>query len=167
MTLDIKSGRGYPASALSNFAPHPFIFRGIKVASMEGFLQGLKFKNPEMQKYIFTLVGVKAKYAGKKKKWWKTQTLWFQGEPIERTSKEYQELLDEAYNELAKNESFKKALLATQKAVLTHNIGRRKQQETVLTRSEFCSRLTKIREKLQDEENNDDLEKLFSFGIDI
>ena len=42
--MDIKSGCKYPASALSNFAPHPFKFRGFNVASMEGFLQGIKFK---------------------------------------------------------------------------------------------------------------------------
>jgi hypothetical protein len=32
---------------------------------MEGFLQGLKFKNPKMQIHIFTLVGRAAKFAGK------------------------------------------------------------------------------------------------------
>ena len=50
--MDIGSGKGYPASALSNFAPHPFVLDGVPIASMEGFLQGLKFSNPEMQKYV-------------------------------------------------------------------------------------------------------------------
>jgi len=154
--MDIKSGCKYPASALSNFAPHPFTFRGIKVASMEGFLQGLKFKSEEMQKHVFTLVGKKAKFKGKKKKWKRDQTLYFQGEPIKRNSKEYQELLDEAYNELAKNEKFKKALLATGEATIKHSIGKRKQSETVLTISEFCGRLMKLRERLQKEQTPED-----------
>jgi len=54
--MDIKSGCKYPASALSNFAPHPFKFRGFDVASMEGFLQGIKFKSKEMQLHVLALV---------------------------------------------------------------------------------------------------------------
>lgn len=53
--MDIGSGNGYPSSALSNFAPHPFILDGVEIASMEGFLQSLKFKNEEMQKYIYVV----------------------------------------------------------------------------------------------------------------
>lgn len=37
--MDIRSGKDYPSSALSNFAPHPFEIDGVKCASMEGFLQ--------------------------------------------------------------------------------------------------------------------------------
>jgi hypothetical protein len=42
---------------------------------MEGFLQSLKFKSIDMQEYVCTLVGMKAKMKGKNKNWWKTQTL--------------------------------------------------------------------------------------------
>jgi predicted NAD-dependent protein-ADP-ribosyltransferase YbiA (DUF1768 family) len=38
--MDIGSRHGYPANALSNFAPHPFNMDGVACASMEGFLQG-------------------------------------------------------------------------------------------------------------------------------
>lgn len=34
--MDIGSGSGYPTSALSNFAPHPFIIDGIECNGMEG-----------------------------------------------------------------------------------------------------------------------------------
>ncbi len=80
--MDIKSGKAYPAGALSNFAPHPFIFPGHEVSSMEGFLQGLKFKSPEMQLEIFKKVGIGAKRSGANKNWQRTQTLWFQVNPI-------------------------------------------------------------------------------------
>ena len=53
--MDIGSRAGYPASALSNFAPHRFIFDDVECASMEGFLQSLKFKSPEMQKEVCEL----------------------------------------------------------------------------------------------------------------
>lgn len=148
--MDIGTGTGYPSAALSNFAPHTFIIDGIECASMEGFLQSLKFSNPEMQKQVCTLVGKAAKFKGKKKKWYRTQTLYWQGKEYKRDSEEYQLLLDRAYNELAKNEGFKKALLATGNSTLTHSIGKKKKNETVLTIQEFVSRLTTIRSRLQE-----------------
>lgn len=156
--MDIKSGSDYPASALSNFAPHPFVLDDVEIASMEGFLQSLKFKNPDMQKEICTLVGIKAKRAGAKKNWQRDQTLYWLGNPIKRDSQEYQNLLDRAYETMFReNTKARKALLATKSANITHSIGRTKQNETVLTRTEFCSRLMKIRSRLQTEEATKDL----------
>ena len=149
--MDIGSGSGFPSATLSNFAPHPFVIDGVECNSMEGFLQSLKFSNPEMQKEVCKLVGKAAKFKGKKKKWWRTQTLYWQGTEIPRDSQEYQDLLDRAFNALAQNSGFRAALLATGNSVLTHSIGKTKITETVLTRQEFCSRLTKIREKLKKE----------------
>lgn len=48
--MDIGSGKGYPSSSLSNFAPHEFVIDGITCQSMEGFLQSLKYQDKEMQK---------------------------------------------------------------------------------------------------------------------
>jgi len=150
--MDIGSKKSGPAGKLSNFTPRPFTFRGVEVSSMEGLLQSFKFKDPEMQKHCCTLIGFKAKKFGSKKNWQRTQTLWWQGEPIARDSDEYQQMLDEAYAALYTNEKAKKTLLATKDANLTHNIGRTKMNETVLTRQEFCSRLMKIRAELKAEE---------------
>jgi len=151
--MDIKLGNSYPSGALSNLAPHPFTFRGIHCGSMEGLLQALKFKGIDIQIQICSLSGKKAKRSGAKKNWQRNQTLWWQGEPIKRDSKEYQELLDEAYQCLfSQNEKAKKALIATNRATLQHSIGRTKISETVLTQREFCSRLTELRSTLQAEE---------------
>ena len=153
--MDIGSGTGYPSASLSNFAPHPFIIDGVECNSMEGFLQSLKFSNPDMQREVCKLVGKQAKFKGKKKKWWRTQTLYWQGVEFSRNSQEYQELLDRAFDALSKNESFKKALLATGNSPLTHSIGKINPSETVLTRAEFCSRLTKIRNRyLKEDKSN-------------
>jgi predicted NAD-dependent protein-ADP-ribosyltransferase YbiA (DUF1768 family) len=146
---DIGSGKGFPASALSNFAPHPFEIDGVKCNSMEGFLQSLKFKDTEMQRHVCTLVGREAKFKGKSKKWWKTQTLWWQGKEIDRHSQEFQVLLDHAFNCLSQNEGFRNALLATKNQTLIHSMGKRDPHHTVLTESEFCNRLLNIRERLQ------------------
>lgn len=148
--MDIGSGHGYPADALSNFAPHPFVLDGIECNSMEGFLQSLKFSNPDMQREVCKLVGRAAKFKGKKKNWYVKQVLYWQGKEIPRDSDDYQMLLDRAYMAMAtQNRGFQCALLATQNAALTHSIGKTKTNETVLTRSEFCSRLIKIRTMLQ------------------
>lgn len=147
--MDIGSGNGWPSSALSNFAAHPFEIDGVKCNSMEGFLQSLKFSNPEMQKEVCLLVGKAAKFKGKNKKWWRTQTLYWQEEEIARDSEEYQTLLDRAYEALAQNSGFRQALTMTGNATLTHSIGKTKKSETVLTRQEFCSRLMNLRERIK------------------
>ena len=146
--MDIGSKSGYPSSALSNFAPHKFTIDGVECNSMEGFLQSLKFKDIEMQKNVCTLVGLQAKYKGKPKKWWKTQTLWWQGVEYKRDGKEYQELLKRAYLELAKNEGFKRAIIASGNAVYTHSIGKNDITHTILTEREFCSLLNMCRNEI-------------------
>lgn len=102
-----------------------------------------------MQEYVCTLVGKKAKFKGKKKAWWRTQTLYWRGVAIKRNSDDYQELLDRAFDALAKNEKFQNALLATGDARLSHRMGKSKESETVLTQTEFCSRLVRLRSELR------------------
>lgn len=146
--MDIKSGCGYPASALSNFSPHPFVFDGVEVASMEGLLQSFKFDKTHVQVEVCKLVGSKAKYRGKPRNahWTNLQTLWWNGIAFKRKGKEYQELLDRAYQAMFnQSDSFRRALMATGDAVIKHSIGRSNPAETVLTEREFCSRLTKLR----------------------
>ena len=152
--MDIKSGKTYPSNALSNFAPHPFVFNGVQCNSMEGLLQAFKFKNVEMQRHICTLVGFKAKKSGANKNWQRDQTLYWAGFSYERSSSGYQTLLDDAYWALfSQNDKARRALLATQKANLTHSIGRNKKNETVMTKQDFCSRLMNIRKMLNAEDS--------------
>lgn len=147
--MDIGSGTGYPSANLSNFSPHPFTIDGVECSSMEGFLQSLKYSNVDMQIHVCTLVGKQAKFKGKRKNWYRTQTLYWNGNEYARDSVEYQDLLDRAFTALSKNEKFKKALLATGQANLTHSMGQRKKERTVLTEQEFTSRLTIVRRGLQ------------------
>ncbi len=146
--MDIGSSNGWPASALSNFAPHPFTIDGVECASMEGFLQSLKFKNPDMQIEVCKLVGKAAKFKGKKKKWWREQTLFWQGQVIKRDSQDYQELLTRAFDKLFENEGFQKALKATGNATFTHSMGKNDIHRTVLTEREFISQLNRLRKKI-------------------
>lgn len=145
--MDISSGSGYPASSLSNFAGHRFVIDDVECYSMEGFLQSLKFKSEPMQKEVCKLIGKAAKFKGKHKKWWVTQTLYWRGKEYKRNSEAYQNLLNRAYNAMyQQSESFRNALHATNNSSITHSIGKNDMTRTVLTTSEFCGRLLKLRE---------------------
>lgn len=148
--MDIGSKNSYPAGALSNFTANNFIVDNVVCASMEGFLQGLKFKSIEMQAEICTYIGFGAKKAGSKKNWQKTQTLWWRGVPINRHSDTYQNLITKAYNSMFEHSSkFRNALKAAgQDAVFTHSMGRHNESETVLTEREFCSQLMRLKRKV-------------------
>lgn len=152
--MNIGAGNNYPSSALSNFAGHRFTIDDVECYSMEGFLQGLKFKSIEMQASVCKLIGKAAKFKGKSKNWKTTQTLYWKGVPYKRNGKEYQRLLDRAYESMfEQSESFRRALKAAGKdANFTHTIGRNNSSETVLTVSEFCGRITKLRNKLFENE---------------
>jgi hypothetical protein len=158
--MDIGSGKGYPSSALSNFAPQGFIFDGVEVASREGILQALKFDKPHIQVEVCKLVGIGAKKRGSDRNvaWKSRQTLWWNGVTYGRKSVEYQRLLDRIFIEITKqNEKFRSALIASGDAVFTHTIGRNSESDTVLTQREFCRRLTALRKLLK---TGADLEKI-------
>jgi predicted NAD-dependent protein-ADP-ribosyltransferase YbiA (DUF1768 family) len=150
--MDIRSGR--PGGKLSNFQPRPFTFDGVECASMEGLLQSFKFEDVNVQEHVCTLAGIQAKRRGKKrdKRWKSVQTLWWKGVAYPRKSDEYQALLDRAYDALVENTAFRRALLSTGDAVLTHSIGKSKESETCLTEREFCRRLMHLRKRLRKEE---------------
>lgn len=147
--MDIGSGHDYPANALSNFSPHPFELDGVKIASMEGFLQGLKFSNPDMQVHVCTLVGRAAKFKGKGKDWFRNGKLYWRGKEIDRFGPEYQELLDKAYEAMFnQSDSFRRALAASGNSTLTHSMGKNDEKRTILTVREFCRRLESLRSRL-------------------
>lgn len=149
--MDIVTGCDYPANKLSNFEEYHFMIDAVVCHSMEGFLQSLKFEDVKKQTEVCRLFGVQAKYKGKKKKWWKTQTLYWQGVQIDRHGKRYQQLLLKAFRELAKNHAFQKVLLDTGEETITHSEGKNDATKTVLTEDEFCCLLMTIREEIRDQ----------------
>ena len=145
--LDIKSKAVFPGGDLSNFAPHRFVLDQIECASMEGFLQSLKVKDAEEQQRICRMQGVDAQKAGRRYEWNVEGTLWWNGAAFDRLSREYQELLDRAYDALyLQVKRFRDALAATGNQKLTHRSGKQDPCETILTEEEFCSRLHRLRE---------------------
>ena len=144
MIIDIYSGGKYPANALSNFACHPFEFRGFKINSMEGLISGLTYKDPIEQMRIFLLHGLEAKNAAKP--WEMARKVYWQGESIDRCSQEYQDFFDEAYDALYTNADFKKTLDSTKGNELKHTMGCKDRTRTLLTEKEFIDRLIRLRD---------------------
>ena len=149
--MDVGSNRKYPAGSLSNFTAREFIFDGVECNSMEGLLQAFKFENINSQQITCGLVGFYAKKKGSKRnrEWQRRQTLWWNSVEYDRKGKEYQYLLDRAFSAMYDQSSaFQDALRAAgHKTIFTHSIGKRNKKETVLTESEFCSRLQKLKDE--------------------
>jgi hypothetical protein len=131
---------------LSNYTARRFIFDNVECYSMEGLLQSFKFNQKTVQLEMCTRIGASANKGGQKSNWRKDQFLYWNGVSFQRQSKEYQLLLNSAYNSLFKNENFKRDILSTENEILTHSLGKKKESQTVLTEKEFCSRLTLLRD---------------------
>ena len=137
------------AIELSNFTEHNFTLDGVECASMEGFLQSLKYLCPKKQREICKLTGKVAKEAGDGKKLWKlTHTAFWQGKCYDRLSPEFRELIFRAYSAMyEKNASFREALAASRGAKLCHSIGEPNPKKTILTEREFLCMLYRLRRK--------------------
>jgi hypothetical protein len=145
LILDISSNKPYPANVLSNLAPNAFIFEGYECASMEGLLQGVKFRDPAKQQEIMKLTGLDAKYAGRAGDGWKAnQTLYWKGIPMDRHGRGYQAFLDDGYAALATNTEFKRALIDARRRTISHRMGHDDPHYTILTKDEFVSRIVRL-----------------------
>lgn len=147
--IDIKFKNPYPANVLSNYYPNAFEIDGVKCAGMEGFLQGLKYKNPVKQIEVCALCGQEAKDAGKKKRLWKlTGNVYWQGKKIRRNSSVFNALIMRAYALMAQNADFTEAVKATDGKAVTHSVGRNGKRRTILTAAEFIYNIEILRKEI-------------------
>ncbi|MBQ8404187.1 MAG: hypothetical protein IJX55_07170 [Clostridia bacterium] len=156
--IDIHSkGNGAPegfeeiSKKLSNFYPHAFTFDGVECASMEGFLQSLKYVCPKKQREVCALSGKTAKEAGGNKILWKLmhEAFW-QGKRYKRLAPEYRALVLRAYRAMyAQNAEFREALVSSRGKKLCHSIGNPNPKKTILTEREFICCLYKVRGKAE------------------
>lgn len=134
---------------LSNFYPHTFTFGGIEFGSFEAFVQCLKFSDPEEQMKVAGMDAKSAKAAGQTQHWQENGGwLYWKGRTINRYGREYQRLLDQAYDALCQNAKFADALRRSRRPLLIHTIGKLRRKDTALTSIEFCRILTRKRRKL-------------------
>lgn len=145
--INVWSSSKYPSDVLSNLANNGFVFDGIECLSMEGFLQSLKYKNPEEQKSICALTGKNAKAKTINDSWKLDQKVYWKGKTIDRLGPEFQSLIRRAYQALfEQNEVFRTALLLTKDKKIYHVNGKSDPRDTILTEKEFCDILHFLRD---------------------
>ncbi len=141
------------ARVLSNLYPMRFKFRGKWVASIEGVLQGIKYKDKKHQNLVLKYYGFDAYHTRASNEanfWGNDGKLYWQGKVINRHDQEYQQFLDELYLFAAKNPIYKNTLLATENKYLLHHFGQTDPNITVLTRFEYEQRLNSLRAYLRE-----------------
>lgn len=146
--IDIRRTCSDPrASRLSNFTSRSFVFSGIPCAGIEGVLQAFKCPDYETQKEICALHGKEAKRRGKSFDGWKeSQTLWWDGLPYERSSREYLLLVTRVYDTTyAQDQTFGDDLLLIAYEDIAHSIGNPDMRDTVLTEVEMLYQLNRLR----------------------
>ncbi len=145
--VDIWSKNPYPADVLSNLHSNEFRFDGMVCGSMEGFLQSLKYKDPDKQRLVCSMKGKNAKNISTSD-WQTNQIVWWSGRAIDRQSEEFLKLVGSAYQAMfEQNESFRSALMSTRGMTLYHTRGEHNPFKTILTEQEFCTILTNMREQ--------------------
>lgn len=147
--IDIDHNGVYPAYTLSNLEPYKFVFRGIEFVSIESLFQGLKYRDIAQQNHVFGKVGLDAKLRRARSHWQKSQTLYWQGKPMGRHSREYRAFIDEAYAALAENKDFREALIATGNKHLYNSYAKTNPCKSVLTAKEQCQALMRLCKQLK------------------
>ena len=134
------------ACRLSNFSADPFVLDDEKFASVEGFIQGIKFpEGHPIRQQAFQSVGKWAKRFGKEAE---RKLVWWKGQAISYGSTEHFQLIERAIRaKFAQNKDAMTALLATEGMTLTHDLGKPDPPNTSLPAEVFCDILTRIREE--------------------
>ena len=132
------SFRGMYTKLLSNLFPYEFTFKGQKLNSIECFFQGIKFKDKDLQSKLFKYSGKEAVVLQKASdyNWKETGIVYWQGNPIKRDSKEYDDLIDELYISAIQNEFYRNAIKNCNLSII-HAMGEIDKKDTVFTRYEF------------------------------
>ena len=134
--------------ALSNFALSPFVFDGVLFASIEGFIQGIKFpeSDPRRQQ-AFHLAGWDAKRIGAQAE--RSGAYW-QGQCLVYGSVAHQQVIEAAIRaRMAQSTGLQEALVSTADAVIIHDTGQPESTTTSLPGTVFCRLMTAIRDELR------------------
>ena len=138
---------------LSNLFHYEFNFYDCDFGSIEGFFQGIKFKDPEVQKLVF-------KYSGREAvalkdasgyDWTTTGNIYFLGKEIKRDSIEYDNLINELYFRVLKNPLYRNVLKKCNLPII-HPIGKESKEETTFTRYEFEHMLNSLSSYVKEKE---------------
>lgn len=142
--------KGSFSQMLSNLFPYEFKFKGKNLKSIEGFFQGIKFKDIRVQNYVFTYFGTQAVHLKNATayNWKDTGIVYWQGKSIDRFSKEYDLLIDELYISALQNPLYRQVLLNCDRPII-HAMGETDKKNTTFSRYEFEYELNCLKEFVQ------------------
>lgn len=134
------------ACRLSNFSADLVVLNGQTFASVEGFIQGIKFPvDHHLREWAARSVGLQAKRFGR---YAEREFVWWQGQTISYGSAEHYYLIERAVRaKFEQNPGAMNALLATAGLELVHDTGQAESRHTSLPAIVFCDILTRIREE--------------------
>jgi len=143
--------KGAFAKVLSNLFPYEFEFKDKKMGSIEGFFQGIKFKDINMQNLVIKYSGLDSNYIkiASDCDWKADGIVYWQGKSINRFSQEYDDIIDELYISAIQNPLYRNIIKKCDKYIL-HEIGKAEKEETVFTRYEFEKQLNCLKDFLKD-----------------
>jgi predicted NAD-dependent protein-ADP-ribosyltransferase YbiA (DUF1768 family) len=148
-TLNVSStSNDWRGLALSNFGLSPFVLDGILFASVEGFIQGIKFREDDPQREVaFISSGWPAKHLGDAAD--RSGAYW-DGACLPYGSPEHHRLIERAIRaRIAQSKGLQAALKSTIGLTLIHDTGVGKESPTTsFPASEFCRILMDMREEL-------------------
>lgn len=136
---------------LSNLFPYKFYFKGFTLSSAEGVFQGFKIKDKHTQKYLFEYHGLDSNNikVSADHDWKQNMTVYFQGKPIKRDSKEFDDFIDELYVSLIQNPLYRNCLKKVGDKYILHALGQKTKLDTVFTREEFERELNTLKAYVQ------------------
>lgn len=148
-TLNISSNsQDWRGVALSNFQLSPFTLDGILFASIEGFIQGIKFPEGDPRRErAFVLYGWDAKNIGAEAD---RSAAYWQGQRLEYGSAQHHTLIGRAIRaRLVQNAGLAAVLVSTVGSKLVHDTGETESPTTSLPAAVFCRILEQVRQELQ------------------
>lgn len=137
--------------ALSNLFQYEFYFKGFKLQSIESVFQGFKIKNKRAQRYLFNYHGLNSNNIkiACDYNWRIERKVYFQGKPIDRNSKEYEDFIDELYISAIQNPLYRNVLKNVGEKYILHALGEKSRDETVFSREEFEYELNALKAFVQ------------------
>lgn len=143
--------KGPYAKIFSNLFPYEFDFKGKHLHCIENFFQGIKFKDKELQDFVFLYSGLDSNHikAATDYDWKQTRIVYWQGKEIDRYSQEYDDMVDELYISAIQNPLYRNALKICDRDII-HVIGETEKSQTTFTRYEFEKELNCLKDFLKE-----------------
>lgn len=145
--MDIKKRNLKEFAGFHFFTNYPFVIDGIPCKSLHSFLRSMKYDNIIVQRLVCDLSAKSAKAYASSYSWTSVNTFYWRGNSYSKESRQFNQLITRAFDELYKNPDFRVAL----KQISLENLNLLKEElksETILPRYILIFQLHRLNAKL-------------------